>query len=484
MASPMYNLPSFELMPLIQVQSLHLYVAQLAAGNSVHPFETIEDYENWLLRLEDYLTFLDTCMVKMRIGINEKVVLPKALISKMIPQLEEFITYPIEKHLFFEPIRLLPDSIKSIDREQLTKKYRTFITEKLKPKYRELKGFLITEYLPMGRETSGLGDLPNGLETYQYLIRLHTTTDMSIDQIHELGKTEVARILKEMEKAKTQMAYTGDIKSFFEHIRNSPTQMPFTQPEQVIKHFDNINLRVADSLAALFNLKPKANFEVRRTEAFREASASAEYVPGSKDASRSGIFYVPIPDVSHYNKYADEALFLHEAIPGHHYQLSLQQENKQLPAFLHPESLGVFVEGWALYAESLGRELGLYQDPIQYFGMLSMEMHRAIRLVVDTGIHGKGWTREQAIQYSLDHEAESEASIISEIERYMATPGQALSYKIGQLKIQELRSRAKQKLGDKFDIKAFHDQVLNTGSLPLIVLENKINNWIKDQLVF
>jgi uncharacterized protein (DUF885 family) len=190
---------------------------------------------------------------------------------------------------------------------------------------------------------------------------------------------------------------------------------------------------------------------------------------------------VPIPDVSRYNKYADEALFLHEAIPGHHFQLSLQQENKQLPAFLHPESLGVFVEGWALYAESLGHELGLYQDPIQYFGMLSMEMHRAIRLVVDTGIHGKGWTRAQAIQYSLDHEAESEASIVSEIERYMATPGQALSYKIGQLKIQELRSRATRKLGDKFDIKAFHDQVLNTGSLPLIVLEKKINNWINTQ---
>ena len=217
---------------------------------------------------------------------------------------------------------------------------------------------------------------------------------------------------------------------------------------------------------------------MRRTEAFREASASAEYVPGSKDASRSGIFYVPIPDVSRYNKYADEALFLHEAIPGHHYQLSLQQENKQLPEFLHPESLGVFVEGWALYAESLGLELGLYQDPIQYFGMLSMEMHRAIRLVVDTGIHGKGWSREQAIQYSLEHEAESKAAIISEIERYMATPGQALSYKIGQLKIQELRSRAKKELGDKFDIKAFHDQILNTGSLPLIVLEKKINNWI------
>ena len=228
-------------------------------------------------------------------------------------------------------------------------------------------------------------------------------------------------------------------------------------------------------------MEPKATFEVRRTEIFREASASAEYVPGSKNGSRSGIFYVPIPDVLNYNKYADEALFLHEAIPGHHYQLSLQQENKQLPEFLHPESLGVFVEGWALYAESLGGELGLYQDPIQYFGMLSMEMHRAIRLVVDTGIHGKGWTREQAIQYSLDHEAESEAAIISEIERYMATPGQALSYKIGQLKIQELRYKATRILGDKFNIKEFHDQVLNTGSLPLVILEKKINNWINTQ---
>jgi uncharacterized protein (DUF885 family) len=229
-------------------------------------------------------------------------------------------------------------------------------------------------------------------------------------------------------------------------------------------------------------LKPKADFVVKRTEAFREASASAEYVPGTKDASRAGIFYVPIPDVKKYNKYSDEALFLHEAIPGHHYQLSLQQENKELPEFLHPESMGVFVEGWALYAESLGTELGLYKDPIQYFGMLSMEMHRAIRLVVDTGIHSKGWTREHAIQYSLDNEAESKASVIAEIERYMATPGQALSYKIGQLKIRELRTKAETKLGDQFSITEFHNQVLNSGSLPLVLLEEKINNWINSQI--
>jgi uncharacterized protein (DUF885 family) len=305
---------------------------------------------------------------------------------------------------------------------------------------------------------------------------------MTADEIHELGKSEVARILIEMEDAKNKIGFKGDIKAFFEFIRNSPEQMPFTDPQQVIDNFNSIKERINETLNQVFELKPKADFVVRRTEAFREASASAEYVPGTKDASRSGIFYVPIPDVRKYNKYSDEALFLHEAVPGHHYQLSLQQENTELPEFLHPESMGVFVEGWALYAESLGTELGLYEDPIQYFGMLSMEMHRAIRLVVDTGIHSKGWTREEAIQYSLDNEAESEESVIAEIERYMATPGQALSYKIGQLKIRELRTRAETKLGSRFSIREFHNQVLNSGSLPLVLLEEKIDNWINSQI--
>jgi uncharacterized protein (DUF885 family) len=305
---------------------------------------------------------------------------------------------------------------------------------------------------------------------------------MIADEIHELGKSEVARILVEMETAKNKMGFDGDINAFFEFVRNSPEQMPFTEPQQVIDNFTEIKSRINNRFNEVFDLKPKADFVVRRTEAFREASASAEYTPGTKDASRPGIFYVPIPDVKKYNKYAAEALFLHEAIPGHHYQLSLQQENTELPEFLHPESLGVFVEGWALYAESLGSELGLYEDPIQYFGMLSMEMHRAIRLVVDTGLHSKGWTREQAIQYSLDNEAEGEESVIAEIERYMATPGQALSYKIGQLKIRELRTKAENKLGDKFRLPEFHNQVLNSGSLPLVLLEEKIDNWIKLQL--
>tara|TARA_B110000046_G_scaffold27753_1_gene28270 strand:+ start:201 stop:2012 length:1812 start_codon:yes stop_codon:yes gene_type:complete len=479
--SPMYNLPSFELTPLTQIQSLHLYVAQLGAGGSVHPFSSVKDYEDWLKRIDDYIDFLDTSIAMMKEGISKKIVLPAVLTQKTIDQLEEFIVKPTTEHLFYKPIKSIPNEISPIQRGSLAKKYREMITKKLRPKYTELKKFLVEEYLPHSRVTSGFVDLPYGKETYDYLIRLHTTLNLSADQIHELGKKEVKRILIEMEDAKNKIGFEGDIKAFFEYIRNSPEQMPFKNPNEVIDNFNSIKEKINKKFNETFELSPKASFIVKRTEAFREASASAEYVPGTKDAKRPGIFYVPIPDISKYNKFSDEALFLHEAIPGHHYQLSLQQENKDLPEFLHPESMGVFVEGWALYAESLGKELGLYEDPIQYFGMLSMEMHRAIRLVVDTGIHSKGWTREKAIQYSLENEAASEESIIAEIERYMATPGQALSYKMGQIKISELRSKAELELGENFDIKEFHSQILNSGSLPLILLEEKIENWIGDQ---
>ena len=480
-ASPIYDLPSFELMPLFQIQSLHLYVAQLGGGTSVQPFKSIEDYNNWLSRLEDYLVLLDTSIEKMKRGMDKGVVLPKVLTLKMLPQIQSFIDVPLEENLFYKPIMNFPDGLSDVDMDILQSNYEDFIQEKLTPKYVELNRFLTDVYLPACRDTDGLSDLPNGKETYQYLIKLHTTTNMTADEIHELGLSEVARISKEMEAVKNEIGFKGDLKSFFSSLRNRKELMPFSEPEQVVESFNAINDRIALRIDSLFALTPKAGFNVRRTEAFREASASAEYVPGSKDGSRAGIFYVPIPDVKSYNKVHDEALFLHEAIPGHHFQLSLQQENNKLPEFLHPESMGVFVEGWALYAESLGKELGIYTDPYQYFGMLSMEMHRAIRLVVDTGIHAKGWSREKAIQYSLDNEAESEESIIAEVERYMATPGQALSYKIGQLKIRELRKMAENSLGDDFDIRAFHSQILDSGSLPLVLLEEKIVNWVEDK---
>jgi len=479
-ASPIYDLPSFELMPLFQIQSLHLYVAQLGAGTSVQPFKTEEDYRNWLKRLDDYLIFLDTCILKMEEGIQQGVVLPKVLTLKMIPQIQSFIDISVEDHLFYKPILKFPDSFSEEVKHSLTEDYSTFISMELMPKYEALNIFLKDVYLPACRDTHGLSDLPNGRDTYNYLIKLHTTTNLTATEIHELGLAEVARISKEMIAIKNELGFEGGLKQFFEQLRSNKDLMPFKNPDEVIANFNRINDYISTTLEDVFSLRPKAGFEVRRTEAFREASASAEYVPGSKDATRPGTFYVPITDVSTYNILQDEALFLHEAIPGHHYQLSLQQENKNLPEFLHPESMGVFVEGWALYAESLGKELGLYTDPYQYFGMLSMEMHRAIRLVVDTGIHTKGWTREQAITYSLENEAESKEGIISEIERYMATPGQALSYKIGQIKIRELRTKAEKQLGAKFNIRTFHDQVLNSGSLPLILLEEKIDDWIEN----
>jgi len=477
-ASPLYDLPNFELMPLIQIQSLHLYFSQLAGGKSVQPFNTVADYDNWLKRVDAYLPFLDTCIVKMKKGITTGVVLPKVITKKMIPQLDGFINDPLDRHVFFTPINNMPAGFSADDKKRLTDAYAQMISKKLVPTYKILQDFLVNTYLPVCRETSGIGALPGGPETYNYLLRLSTTTNLTADEIHELGKSEVARIKGEMEKVKASIGFKGDLNAFFDYVRNSKEQMPYTKPEQVIASFNAIHEKINLRLNDVFDLRPRGSFEVRRTEAFREASASAEYVPGSKDGSRPGTFYVPIPSIKTYNKFADEALFLHEAIPGHHYQLSLQQENTELPEFLHPESMGVFVEGWALYSESLGKELGLYEDPIQYFGMLSMEMHRAIRLVVDTGIHGKGWTREQAIQYSLDNEAESEDDIITEIERYMATPGQAVSYKIGQLKIRELRKKAEDALGDNFSIKEFHNQVLNSGSLPLVLLEEKIEGWI------
>jgi hypothetical protein len=277
-----------------------------------------------------------------------------------------------------------------------------------------------------------------------------------------------------MEAVKKQVGYTGDLKSFFNYVRAKKELMPYTTAEQVVQHFKDIHTSMQPQLARLFNFTPKTPFEVRRTEAFREKTASAEYIQGSLDGTRPGIFYVPVPDARAYNIFADEDLFLHEAIPGHHYQISVQQENTQLPQFRRTLWYGAYGEGWALYTESLGKELGLYTDPYQYFGMLSAEMHRAIRLVVDAGMHTKGWTREQAIQYSLEHEAESEQSIVAEIERYMSWPGQALSYKVGQLKIRELRDKMQQAQSDKFDIRKFHQLVLEDGCLPLTILEEKI----------
>jgi uncharacterized protein (DUF885 family) len=468
------------LMPIHQFWGTHISMTQYASGTSAQPFKTEKDYRNFLKRIDAYGIWLDSAMVYMKKGIAKGQVLPKALTQKVIPQFRDQITAKAEDNLFYAAVKIMPTNFSEEVKTSLKKDYALAINEKLMPRYKKMADFLKNEYLLASRTTSGIGSLPNGKNLYAAYVKQWTTTTMTPEEIHELGLTEVARLKSEMEKVKNQVGFKGTLLAFFEVVRNKKELMPFKKPEEVIANFNAIHKKIKPNVDKLFSLQPKTAFEVRRTEAFREQTASAEYQQGLPDGSRPGIFYVPIPEVAKYNYYGDEDLFLHEAIPGHHFQISLQQENAALPDFRKFNWFGAYGEGWALYTESLGKELGLYSDPYQYFGMLGNEMHRAVRLVVDTGLHAKGWTREQAIKYSLENEAESEASIIAEIERYMAIPGQALSYKIGQIKILELRKKAQEKLKDKFDIKVFHQKVLESGVLPLALLEQKINAWIEN----
>ncbi|GAB1856590.1 DUF885 domain-containing protein [Flavobacteriaceae bacterium MHTCC 0001] len=468
-----------DLMPIDQMWSKNLDFNQLAGGTNAQPFKTVEDYKTWLIRVDAYLVWLNATVENMRKGMESGYVLPKSLIVKVIPQFETLANGKVEDHLYYAPIKNMPDNFTDTEEKELIDAYVDMVQNKIIPVHQKMVDFLKSEYLEKGRASSGINDTPLGDAYYAHQIKKYTTTNKTADEIHQLGLSEVARIRSEMEAVKKEVGFTGDLKAFFDYVRTNKDLMPFTERSQVIAFYDSIHEVMKPQINKLFGNKPKTPFEVRRTEPFREKSAAANYNPGSVDGTRPGIFYTPIPDVETYNVFDKEDLFLHEAIPGHHFQISLAQESKELPEFRKTLWYSAYGEGWALYTESMGKELGLYKDPYQYFGMLSAEMHRAIRLVVDTGLHAKGWTREQAIAYSLENEAESEDSIIREIERYMANPGQALSYKIGQLKLIELRARAAEALGDNFDVREFHNQVLETGCIPLQLLEDKIDTWIE-----
>ena len=469
-----------ELFPLDQMWSRNFVMGQYASGISAQPFKTVEDYENWLQRLDGFIIWLQSAEERMKEGMRLRFVLPSSLIFKIVPQLKAMCVTNVEEHLFYSPVKNFPKTFSKEDKDRLELEYQKMLSEKLIPTFIKLHDYVSTDYLNAGRNSSGIEALPNGTAFYKASIKKYTTTDLTAEEIHQIGLDEVARIQSEMNQVKEELEFEGDLIEFFDHVRTSKELMPFNKPEQVINHFEKIHERIKPHIKKLFKETPKTKFVVRRTEAFREASASAQYNPGSLKDDRPGIFYVPVPDASKYNIQRDESLFLHEAIPGHHYQIALAQENDSLPKFRKSLWFSAYGEGWALYTEALGKEMGMYKDPYQYFGMLGAEMHRAIRLVVDTGLHSKGWTREQAIQYSLDNEAQSKDLITREVERYMANPGQALSYKIGQLKILELRARAEEELGDNFDIREFHHMILNKGSLPLAILEASIIQWINE----
>lgn len=467
------------LIPISQTRSATLQVALLASGKGNQPFKTVKDYDNWLSRLEGYVVWCDTAITNMRKGMATGYVIPKPLALRVIPQMANFDHGKAQEHHFYAPIKDMPADFTAADKGRLTQAYINIIETKIIPIHAKLKEFIEKEYVPACRETSGIDAIPNGKEWYGYAVKRFTTTSKTPDEIFALGKTEVERISAEMEKVKQQVGFKGELKDFFNHLRTKKELKPFKTAEEIIARYNAIHEQMKPNLEKLFDKKPKMNFEVRRIEAFREATTAANYNVGSVDGSRPGIFYFPIRDVSNYSYMQMEDLFLHEAIPGHHYQIALKVENTDLAEFRRFINYGAYTEGWGLYAESLGKELGLYTDPYSYFGMLSGEMHRAIRLVVDAGLHSQGWTREQAIQYSKDNEPAAEDNIISEIERYMANPGQALSYKMGQLKILELRAKSEKELGAKFDVRQFHNEMLDAGSLPLDLLDTKVNRWIK-----
>jgi uncharacterized protein (DUF885 family) len=464
--------------PFNQFYALPLTMGQLGSGAGNQPFKTVKDYDDWLKRATGFTAWADSAISYFQKGFNAQFVLPKAIVIKMIPQMQAIPSADVQKSIFYAPVINMPSSFSDADKKRITEEFTRLIKQHLEPAYKKLGVFLQENYLILARTTSGINALPGGDSYYAYLVKQQTTTNKTPEEIYATGLQEVARIKGLMDSVKNSTGYKGDLNAFFGYMKTDKKFMPYKTPGEVLDAFEKIHQTMLPNVKKMFNRVPKTPFEIRQTEAFRAASASAEYNQGSPDGKRPGIFYVPIIDATTFNTNSGmESLFLHEAIPGHHYQISLQQEDTVLPKFRRYGGNNAYVEGWALYCESLGKELGLYTDPYQYMGALGDEMHRAIRLVVDVAIHAKGMTREQAIKYMMANEAISEQGATAEIERYMVIPGQALGYKIGALKIRELRSKYEKQLGTKFNLATFHDEVLKDGSLPLNVLETKMDAW-------
>jgi len=469
------------LTPVSQFFSVPNFLVMFGSGATAQPFNTPEDYDNWIARSNGFVEHVDLSISKMREGVELGVVQPRVLMEKALPQLTAQVVDDPEQSDFWQPITNMPDTISGEERERIIATYRTHIMEVLSPAYAKLHDYIKDEYLQHTRDTVGQSDLPGGADYYAFMVRETTTTDYTPEEIHEIGKREAERIYAEMERVKDEVGFEGDMQAFFDHLRTDPKYY-FDTEDAIIGAYDDLRATINPTLDKSFDAKPSADYVVKAVEAFRAQSmAAAQYFMGTPDGSRPGIFYVNTYDLSSRPNYVMEALSLHEASPGHHFQLSLAQEMEDLPAFRKFGGYTAFIEGWGLYAESLGKELGLYTDPMQYFGSLYFDIWRANRLVVDTGMHALGWTREDAIEWMSSNSPITEVDVIAEVERYIAIPSQALAYKIGQLKIRELRTRAEEALGDNFDVREFHDQVLTTGALPLFVLEAKIDRWIASQ---
>lgn len=466
------------LMPISQFRNMGNTMAQLGSGQGAQPFAKAEDFDAFISRMVDFSRWVDQAMANMREGMIKNVVQPAILMERVLDQLAAH-SGPAADTLFARPLKTLPETLTADEADALRQRYLAAIDEVLIPAYGTLHDFIRDEYLPAARPTHGMHALPNGQDWYSWLVKGTTTTKLTPGQIHDIGLAEVARIHDAIREVMVEVEFEGDLEDFFTFTASDP-RFYVEDPADLLAAYEALRDRVEAELDNLFDLTPEAGYEIRPVEPYRERSAAgASYMRPAADGSRPGIFYVNTYDLSARPLWAVESLFLHEAVPGHHYQIALQQEQTDLPRFRRFGGNTAFIEGWALYAESLGRELGLYTDPYQYFGMLNAELWRAIRLVVDTGVHLHGWNRDEVLDYMFANSSVGRARAVAEAERYMAIPSQALAYKVGQLRFLELRQRAEATLGDAFDIRDFHNLILRNGALPLDVLEAEVEAWIE-----
>ena len=467
-----------EALPMNHFYGLHTEYPTLASGQGGAPYATVQDYDNSLKRDRDFAANVDEAIRQWRKGEAEGVVDTKLTVRNMIEQLNNQLKLTPEESPYWGPIKAFPASISASDRARITADYRRSLTEVVYPALTRMRDFLQTDYLAHARDGVGLMYMKGGDALYRYDVQSTTTLPMTPDQIHELGLREVARITNEFDQVRKEVGFKGDLHAFFDYMRTSPKFAPKSR-EQLQNDFYRIKQAVEAKVPEYFSMVPKTQLVIRSYPAYREKfEAGGSYESGSADGTRPGTFYFNAYDLPSRFTWEETTLFLHEGEPGHHFQISLAQENKSLPNFMRFGGNTAYVEGWALYSETLGYPMGFYKDPYQRFGTLNDEMLRAMRLVVDTGIHSKGWTRDQALAYMLSHSGESKTDATAEVERYIAIPSQAVAYKVGAMKIQELRDRAKVALGAKFDIREFHAQVLGSGALPLSILEAKIDRWI------
>ncbi|HYI65111.1 MAG TPA: DUF885 domain-containing protein [Allosphingosinicella sp.] len=467
--------------PINHFSGFHTFYPTFASGRGPAPFRNVDDYDNNVARHAEFVIGLDRAIGRFREGMASGVVDTKLTITNVIAQLDTQLRDAPDASPFYGPARTFPDAIPEAERARLRTELAAVIRDGIFPAYRRLREFLQNEYLPRARDGVGLVHMRGGERLYARLIRENTTLPLGAEEVHALGLSEVARIRGEMDEVRRRTNFSGTLAQFFEFVRTDRQFEPQSR-EWLRDRYYEIGRRVDARIREIFSTIPRTRLEIREVEAFRERNeAGGSYQDGTPDGTRPGVFYYNAYDLPSRRTSGMETLYLHEGSPGHHFQISLANENTELPSFMRFGGNTAFVEGWALYAETLWDELGVETDPYQRFGGLNDEMLRAMRLVVDTGIHAKGWTREQAIRYMLDNSGMSETEVTAEVERYIAIPGQALAYKLGQLKILELRARAERALGPRFDLKAFHAQVLMTGSLPLTVLERKIDDWIAGQ---